>query len=156
MVTGGTKGIDYKWYTKLIEQYGCAGHFDHIGVHSYSFKQSKGNLMNKKEKVKIDNLVELLGTYDLPADLFFTEIGWSTNPSPNGVQGKFSLQGQAKNLVDSLNYLNEIERVGAIFVFSLMETCKIDNTNHCWGLLNSDFTKKPAFDAYKELIGVKK
>jgi len=149
---GGTAGIDVDWY-KALYDLRVAGHFDVLDVHSYLFRQRKGGVADHTEGDKLAAIYALMKSHgDGAKSIWVTEVGWSTNPTPNLTPGKFLETDVTVQVPDCLNYLSGNPYVGAAFIFNFTETCKADNTAQCWGLLHDDLTLKPGFTALQKWI----
>jgi hypothetical protein len=140
IVVGGViAGIDYPFIEAMLKE-GAAKHMDVFSFHPYqgdlgSVGPDEGNLAGQ-----IQSHRALLQKYGFTGPIWITEIGHRT-PGTTG-NTWVSEEKQAEYVLRTYQIARE-NGVGKVFWFNLQ-----DWEEH-WGLIDRQFRRKPAFDAYR-------
>jgi polysaccharide biosynthesis protein PslG len=147
VVLGGLSGsginAEGTGYLQQIYKLGGAPYFDIVSVHHYLHP-----IEGKLERLQVNLLAlrEVLDTYDADIPIWLTEIGWSDAPNAWG-SPTVSEQEIAEFLIAVYSTELPVEK---IFWYNFRNI--VDGSSeveHNFGLVHSDFTPKPAYDAYK-------
>ncbi len=155
VVFAGPSTNDYAFVEKAYAA-GVKGSFDVMGAHPYSCYSPLR--INRTANGRIDR-GSFLGYREIRASMlargddkpiWFTELGWSTTTKACGV----STTAQAAHLTDAYRLAREDHYVHVALWYALRNTstaADADDVEPQFGLLNSDFTTKPAYAAFKAL-----
>ena len=149
----GPKGTPIeKYLKKLYKVKGIKATFDAAAIHPYS-RKPKGitGQMNRARKV-----MDKAG--DKKADMWATELGYSSNGPKDTEVGLTSKKAQAKALKDSMKVLRKGRgkwNLGGIIWFTWQDS---DNPNICRfcrsaGLIEANGGKKPAYKEFQKAAG---
>ncbi len=151
---GGRKpGIAaWDYLEKLYKVKGAKKSFDGVAPHPYAAKFSK-------VLAQIDLFRDAMkAAGDANADLWITEMGWSSGGPPNPLNR--GLQGQADRLKESFKYFKKKRNklnLQTVDWYSWRDNLAADVGLCEWcprsGLLEEDFGEKPAFDAFTDFTG---
>ncbi|WP_245866099.1 cellulase family glycosylhydrolase [Rhodococcoides kyotonense] len=120
--------------------YRCAGHhtFDAIAMHPYSTPNLLAQSISTHQIDAVRHVMER--NNDADKQIWFTEFG-----AP-------SSENQAAILADGIKTLQSLPYAGPVFVFDYRDSLTgSDIPDFNYGLLRSDYSPKPAFDAVRNL-----
>lgn len=131
-------------------------YFDILGVHPYcddrapddndpAFIWNSGTL-NRNFLGLVDLYGELLAHGDGAKGIVCTEFGWHTAPAYSGDQYVVSEAAQADYLVRAFDMAREWPWLKVLMTFGFMNAPFDEEP---WSLIRSDFSRKPAYDAFK-------
>jgi len=167
VIAGGMTGSNHDWLQALYAA-GARDAFDSVSVHSntacgiaspYSpYRDAAGRV----SRWSFLGYREVLRTMDTAGDtgkgLWFTELGWSSSGAvcDQGVwagqkAGGVSEPDQATFLRQAYHCIAGDPRVRGAFWFDLQDTGTADTPDQRFGLLRSDFSPKPAFEAFADV-----
>ncbi|OZC60237.1 hypothetical protein CH267_04620 [Rhodococcus sp. 06-621-2] len=133
--------------------YRCAGGgtFDAVSMHPYStpalLSEPASEWDSANEVARVRDVMIRNG--DTAKQIWFTEFGAPTTSTHPGVDET----RQAEILVDGIRTLHQLDYSGPVFVFDLRDSATGDpSPEYNYGLLRSDYTPKPAFDAVRNLL----
>lgn len=147
IVLGGISGTGVKedgtGYLQQLYALGAAPYFDVVAVHHYIHPAlGTGELL----RVTLETTRAMMDAYDdTETPLWLTEIGWSDAPNAWGLRTAAPEEIAA--------WLTEVYTtplpVEKIFWYNFRDiAAESDEVEHNFGLIEHDFTPKPAFDAY--------
>jgi hypothetical protein len=149
----GTGGIDaWKYVKKLTKKkLSARNSFDHVALHPYA--RDDREIVSHVKKMR----KALKKGHKKKAELWLTEVGWSS--VPNGAAPKLSTtpEGQAERLTKTYSRLltkREPWKIGGVYWYTWRDfgggVC-----NWCpnAGLVTSNLQPKPAFSAYTQIAG---
>ena len=152
VVFGGTSGNDYE-YIEAAYAAGAKGYFDVMATHPYSCKSpeavwnqngriARGAYLGYREIRK-----SMLARGD-DKPIWFTEFGWSTSTKECGV----SESTQADYLTKAYKLASQDSYVQVAIWYNFRNNYwdhDADEIESRYGLLRSDFSHKPSYDAFK-------
>lgn len=149
----GPKGIPIDKYLKqLYKVKKIEKTFDAVGVHPYS-KKPKGiaGQMNRTRKA-----MDKAG--DKKADIWVTELGYSSNGPNSAETGLKSEKKQAKALKQSFKLLEKGKRKYGLLGIVWFTWQDVDSANVCRfcrsaGLIEANGGQKPAYNAFQKATG---
>ncbi len=160
VVAGAPTYVKTSWYQGFYDN-GGAGHYDALGIHPYiGVADQPVTACESKYReyypCNIPNLISLMQAHgDGAKKIWATEYGWSshdesayTAPVPNWKRGVTEAE-QADNLLAMQNLLGSYPQVEASFWYNDWNKATGDQQEDNWGLLQRDFTPKPAYFAMK-------
>jgi hypothetical protein len=124
---------------------GAASYFDVVSIHHYSHPMfGAAPLQAAVESVRI-----LMNSYgDAATPLWLTEIGWSD--APNAWDAPTASQESIASFLTAV-YTTPLD-VEVIFWYNFRDIfAESPDVEHNFGLLEGDFSPKPAFEAYTQL-----
>lgn len=165
VVFGGTSGNDYE-FLEAAYAAGAKGSFDVMATHPYPYCGSTGPADVRREsdgRISKDSYLgyrEVRATMAAQGDakpIWFTEFGWNTsttgcNPGAGIWQGGVSEADQAKNLYEAYKLIEGDSYVEVALWYDFRNNYWMkdaDTPEARYGLLRTDFSPKPAYDAYK-------
>jgi hypothetical protein len=148
----GTGGIvAWKYVKKLTKKKSARNSFDHVALHPYA--RDDREIVSHVKKMR----KALKKGHKKNAQLWLTEVGWSS--APNGASPKLSTtpQGQAKRLTKTYRSMLKKRgpwKIGGVYWY----TWRDFGAGVCdWcpdaGLVKRNLEPKPAFDAYRQIAG---
>lgn len=150
VITAGLAGADFG-YLKEMYAAGAKGYFDIVGVHPYTNGRSPYAEDAEHPGWVLGGMTNMKSVMDSYGDsnktMWATELGWQTSTVGNFV----TKDQQAQYIYDSYKRLYEsFPFVTTVFIYGLRNdgtdpNAAIDN----YGLLNRDFSQRPAFAAYR-------
>ena len=154
IVLGGLSGADSDYLQSVYKEITNKDDFDIIALHPYRVIDGNFNYMPEKtwdglNKLKVDlaNVKAVANkNQDSKKPIWLTEMGWTTYSSgiSEARQADYLLRGYAMAL--------SVPRVKKVFWYNFRNDS--DNTDYLesnFGLVDNDFSKKPAFDAFSFL-----
>lgn len=160
VVAGAPTYVNTAWYEQMYAA-GGAHMFDALGIHPYpGMADAPPTTCDKayldKYPCNIGSLVNLMtANGDAAKGIWVTEYGWSAHdnsaypaPIPAWKRG-VTLQQQADYLLQMQSYLTQWPQVNASFWYTDRDTAVGDIHEDNFGLLNRDFTAKPAYYAMR-------
>jgi polysaccharide biosynthesis protein PslG len=151
VVTGGTSGNDYAFWSRAYEA-GIAGHFDVMGLHPYTgrttpdyvYYDSAGRIA-EWAFVGYREIRRLMLAHGDDKPIWFTELGWSS--ATDGGWASVGAITQAAYLTRAYEIMRNDPYVGVGFWYSLRDgDWAIDAT---LGPLTRDFAPKPSYAAFQ-------
>jgi len=169
VVFGGPSHADYR-YIEAAYAAGAKGYFDAMAVHPYTYcgtgapdtinsggdgRIDKGSFLSYREVRK----TMLAQGDDKP--IWMTEFGWNTStvacdPARGIWQGGVSEAAQASYLARAYELFAADPYVGPAFVYNFRNNYWSGDANDPearYGLLRTDFSRKPAFEALRAAAG---
>jgi|GEM_PF-1093975 len=146
VITGATSGVDVNWLDSLASAGGMS-YCDAIGIHPYRIN----NISPETNWWNIDDFTghllqaESFVRRNGGKDIWITEYGWNTSSS--GV----SQEAQANYLMRAGIMAREIPEVKKIVTYEFRDNSLSDPAESRFGMLNRDFSEKPAYQAMKTL-----
>lgn len=143
----------WEFLDRLYDSPALVDDFDGVGVHPYAAQMP--GLIGQVERVR----AEMVAAGDAEAELWITEVGWSSGTGANPLE-RGSL-GQAARLREALDYLlsvREAYRIANVTWFAWRDLAGEPICNWCAeaGLFKADELRaKPAWDAYATYTGGK-
>lgn len=171
VVTGGTSpAVDNPTemspvtFVKGLYDNGAGDFFDAVAMHPYSTPElltTEGTSDTSNSNRAIKDVSELMASEGQGGkQIWFTEFGASTAtpgavaPDLSGQQVGVSPQRQSEILTNGINYLRSLQNGGPIFLFDFRDVeTGSRNVEYNYGLVQSDFTAKPALAAVQALLG---
>ena len=160
VVAGAPTYVKTSWYQGFYAN-GGAGKYDALGIHPYIGVADQpvttcDAQYREYYPCNIPNLVSLMqANGDGAKKIWATEYGWSshdestyTAPVPNWKRGVTEAE-QATNLLAMQSLLGSHPQVEASFWYNDWNKATSDQHENNWGLLNRDFSPKPAYFAMK-------
>jgi hypothetical protein len=134
-------------YLQRLYDLGGAAYFDVVSIHIYSNPED-GIAPVAKDVTAIRALMDAHGDKNKP--LWLTEIGWSDAPNAWGAP--------TVSQADIASFLTAVYSApmpaDVIFWYNFRNIfANSPDVEHNFGLVNADFSPKPAFNAYKALAG---
>ncbi len=157
VISGGVMGWGgkYTYFTFIDDVYnnGGKGYFDIMAIHPYTMPDdpNKDNLLRRK----IDDAIDRMRKHnDGGKPIWITEIGWPSNKlvDPASERG-VTPDEQAKYLVEAFKICLSYPQVKKVFWYGFRDVGvnPLDSEHH-YGLIKNDFTTKPSYAAYRDLI----
>lgn len=171
VVTGGTSpAVDIPTemspvtFIKGLYDNGAGDFFDAVAMHPYSTPElltTEGTSDTSNSNRAIKDVSELMASEGQGGkQIWFTEFGASTAtpgaaaPDLSGQQVGVSPQRQSEILTNGIEYLRSLHNGGPIFLFDFRDVeTGSRNVEYNYGLVESDFTAKPALAAVQALLG---
>lgn len=160
VVAGAPTYVKTSWYEGFYAN-GGAGKYDALGIHPYiGVADQPVTACDTKYReyypCNIPNLISLMqANGDGGKKIWATEYGWSSHdessyssPVPNWKRGVTQAE-QATNLLAMQSLLGSYPQIEASFWYNDWNKATSDQHENNWGLLNRDFTPKPAYYAMK-------
>lgn len=147
----GKRTLTYQLAKKIIQG---GGRIDGIGMQNHFFIREE-NISSDNDMLKAEHILDMLNIYsDLADSIHVSEI---TVPSYDSTPEKLEVQA---NITENLYRLwFSVKNVKSIVWWNLIDGFAFVNPNSDWnedyyggGLLNHDFSEKPAYKAIKRLI----
>lgn len=134
-------------YLQSLYNLGGGAYFDVVSIHVYS-NPNNGIAPVVQDVTGVRAIMDAHGDQDKP--LWLTEIGWSDAPN--------AWDAPTVSQADIASFLNEVYTASmpadAIFWYNFRNIfANSPDVEHNFGLVNADFSPKPAFNAYKALAG---
>ncbi len=150
VIFGGVAGLGQLYLRDCFEA-GAAKYIDAIAYHPYATEMwgscNPYDLVPKEERCLevLGQMKALISHYSAkPLEIWLTEFGYNTN----GWWGTVDEKTQAAYMLRTLvNYASE--GVDKVFYYSLWDESPYSWWHDHFGLLNNDFSAKPAFHYYK-------
>ena len=149
--TGPGGIVAWKYVKKLTKKKSARNSFDHVGLHPYA--RDDREIVSHVKKMR----KALKKGHKKKAELWLTEVGWSS--VPNGASPKLSTTpgGQAKRLTKTYRSMLKKRgpwKIGGVYWY----TWRDFGGGVCdWcpdaGLVKSNLQPKPSFNAYKQIAG---
>ena len=156
-------GLNTNHYSYLQGAYkavpNLSQHFDVMALHPYTFGNAPPEKVWRDPNGKISRgafagyreVRQTMESYGDTKPIWITEFGWATYSGPKGV----SPQTQADYLVRALRCLEQDPYVEIAHWYNLRNAWW-EHDGNTWsgqlGLMNTDFSRKPAFDALKNYV----
>lgn len=140
VVFGGTSGADNTFIYDVVNNNGGTPYCDVFAVHPYRSHNKIETYVNFEDSLQyqIGRVVAMAKKYgDKP--IWLTEIGWRTDV--------VSEQTQADYLTRTMLAVFSNESVERVYVYDLK-----DAGDGPWGLMDSSWTEKTSYDAYKTIV----
>jgi hypothetical protein len=156
VVFAGPSTNDYAFVEEAYAA-GVKGSFDVMGAHPYSCNSPRRIERTANGRI---NRSSFLGYREIRASMlangddkpmWFTEFGWSTTTKACGV----SAAVQAEYLADAYRLAREDPYVHVALWYALRNmylNADADEVEAQFGLLNTDFTAKPAYGAFRDVV----
>ena len=155
-VIGGAlagNGINMGWeprdsqnYLQKLYDHGAQNCYDILAIHPYVYPTTPISILQGH----IDETRSLMANYDDRSPLWINEIGWADSPDA-WQQPTVSQHQMGAWLTQVYTRLQRIERI-YWYNFKDVGIEPLDEELH-FGLLNYDFTPKPAYEAFLQLTG---
>lgn len=137
VLIGGFIGFNFNWI-RQVYSYGASRYFDAMAFHPYVGEELCFDQFNFSEKMK--ELKQIMSENgDADKDIWFTELAWGIGP-------KITREDQANFLVRAY-VLSLAEGVDRLLWFNFRGSPLEEGS----GLLDHDFTRRPAFIAHANL-----
>lgn len=166
VIFAGLSGNDYKFVEDAYKS-GVKGSFDVMGTHPYPYCGSSSPedvRINSDGRMSPDSFLayrELRATMKARGDakpIWFTEFGWNTSstecdPGSGVWQGGVSEDRQARNLTKAFELIEGDPYVEVALWYNFRNNYwdnDADTPEARYGLLNTDFSTKPAYEAFKQ------
>jgi hypothetical protein len=154
---GGTSGNDYNFISEAYAA-GARGSFDVMAVHPYSC-HAPGTIVRESDGEIVGGAFlgyrtvhNVMVAHGDEKPIWFTEIGWS---SSTGGSCSFGEATQAAYLTEAYKLTDQTPYVQVMCWYNLRNDYWSHDENSVeaqYGLLNTNFTPKPAFAAYKAYV----
>ncbi|MBA2712045.1 MAG: cellulase family glycosylhydrolase [Rubrobacteraceae bacterium] len=165
VIFGGTSGNDYDFIEGAYAA-GAKGYFDVMATHPYPYCGSTGPSSIRREgdgRISRDSFLgyrEVRATMASHGDskpIWFTEMGWTTssagcNPGAGMWQGGVSEAKQAEYLTEAFQLIEPDSYVEVALWYDFRNDYWLhdsDTAEARYGLMNTDFSPKPAYAAFK-------
>jgi polysaccharide biosynthesis protein PslG len=154
---GGTSLNDYKFISEAYAA-GAKGNFDVMAVHPYSCRAPGTVVRDGNGNVTPDSFLGYRGVHNVmlangdEKPIWFTEMGWS---SSTGGSCSFGQATQAAYLTEAYKLADQDPYVQVACWYNLRNDYWSHDENSVeaqYGLLNTDFSPKPAYAAFKAYI----
>jgi polysaccharide biosynthesis protein PslG len=140
---------------KEIYDAGAKNHFDIISLHPF-MSPLKSDALHRIREIFDDVRKIQAGYQDLQTPIWFTELGCPGVVDPSTSKGWW--EGKTPNLDEQAGWVRTIYNetlqwpgLQKIFWAFLQDSNHFHDDIDAFGLVNRDFSRKPAFDAYQQL-----
>lgn len=160
VVFGGTVGNDYDYLSQAYAD-GAGGSFDAVGVHTDTGCGTNSPYFYQRDPDSRIDRFSFLGYKEVHATMaahgdggkpiYMTELGWSATTSACATQNKAGGVGpaqQATFLSQAYHCLAADPYVAVGIWFELADNGTLDTSLNRFGLLDSNFSPRPAFAAF--------
>lgn len=139
ILSGITSRVESPNFWNGVSQADGWGYFDAVGLHIYhDGDPSQDSYNNGSLGEEVQHAIDSINNNGGGKKIWVTEFGWDS--------GSFGEENQANWLSSGLETVHNFSEVEKIFIFRMYET------NDGLGLLRSNFTEKPSFNAVKDAI----
>lgn len=154
---GGTSLNAYSFISQAYAA-GAKGNFDVMAVHPYSCRAPGAIVRDGSGSITEDSFLgyrtvhDVMGANGDAKPIWFTEVGWS---SSTGGSCSFGAATQAAYLTEAYKLTDQDPYVQVMCWYNLRNDYWSHDENSVeaqYGLLNTDFTPKPAYTAYKAYV----
>lgn len=159
VVVGGTSSIDTDWFEQFYADPDVVGSYDALAIHPYSSpsdeppdSRADGPVHAQYYLAHISALDELMAEHGDTAPVWVTEFGWSTHadaPDASNWERGVTADQQADYLLEAFGLLADYPRVAAAFWYDARDSTLGNPHLDGFGLINVDFTTKPAYYAMR-------
>lgn len=148
LLCGAVADMDTRWISSALE-YGLMDICDGLSVHPYNFSNRPFKNDPEASFEWVDSIYSLLlKSSSKSKKIFLTEIGWPTHTG----KGSVSEEILGAYLAQTVVLMRARPFVGGTWWYELLDGghSKLDKEEH-FGLVRSDFSKKPGFYYYKNI-----
>jgi hypothetical protein len=158
VVVGGISTMDTNWLREFYAgDPGVGRSYDVLGMHAYPSPGDEAPthfdpLYPQYSLTNITSVGQLMTEQGDPARIWITEFGWSTHDNSPGTEGwarGVTETQQAEYLLQAVDVLSTEPRVDATFWYNVWSPPLDDPHMDGFGLVTTDFQRKPAFFAMK-------
>jgi hypothetical protein len=157
VVFGGLSTNDYA-FVEAAYKAGALGFFDVMAVHPYPCSmspetiqwQAGGRMTRSSFPAYREVRASMLANHD-DKPIWFTEIGWSTTSKQCGV----TVAVQADYLTRGFRFVKQDPYVQMMLWYNLRNNYwdhDADTTEARYGLMRSDYLRKPSYNAFKSIL----
>jgi len=150
VIGGAVAGYDTAWITELLDR-GAIEYMDALSIHPYSYRTAQP----KPEKVleKIADIHRIVQRYTNKNEfpIYITEIGWPSNVGAFGINPEIAGDYLARFL-----FLAKCKPfIKGVWWYDFQnDGTNIRQSEDNFGLVQSDFTPKPAYSVLKDIAAI--